>query len=349
MLWIFFMCTFKWSVLLKTCPQDLQGWGTNLPWCWWRTCLSNVHFRLKTRAHIAHWNLGPSGVWHMVYTESVLVSLFSLLPVGEAWPEPPGASADVTPTSDGSCDQPPSEPGGQWPVVTPESETREGVTVGSLENWSRNQKIVTLLWHCGAGMRPRIRGKSPQRENLKIFETLLTQKCKVTPSLGSEFLVLSKRGFVTEPLGRRWRLTLSSECINMCIVNDAQHSTCERSECCDACAAQQPRSQRRDLNLDPSSWPRPRPQLGAWKALSSVITAQGNSGQVSHHVSITSSPPHALYLCYKISKTNKRIDCALSCCLLLRFRRATWLEKYNTNKENTFIFVKMDIDIQDMH
>ena len=188
MLWIFFMCTFKWSVLLKTCPQDLQGWGTNLPWCWCRTCLSKVHFRLKIRAHIAHWNLGPSGVWHMVYTESVLVSRFSLLPVGEAWPEPPGASADVTPTSDGSWGQAPSEPGGQWPVVTPESETREGVTVGSLENWSRNQKIVTLLWHCGAGMRPRIRGKSPQRENLKIFEILQTQKCKVTPSLGSEFL-----------------------------------------------------------------------------------------------------------------------------------------------------------------
>ena len=126
MLWIFFMCTFKWSVLLNTWPQVLQGCGTNLPWCWWRTWRSSVHFKLKMRAHIAHWNLGPSGVWHMVYTESVLVSRFSLL-VGEA-----GCSVAAS-------DPPSCGPGQPWPMrgqpagpgPDPESETREGVTVSS--------------------------------------------------------------------------------------------------------------------------------------------------------------------------------------------------------------------------
>ena len=65
-LWIFFMCTFRWSVLLKTWPQVLQGWGTKRPWCWCLTWRRRVHFRLNMRAHMAHWNLGPSGVWHIV-------------------------------------------------------------------------------------------------------------------------------------------------------------------------------------------------------------------------------------------------------------------------------------------
>ena len=85
-----------------------------------------MHFRLKIRAHIAHWNLGPSGVWHMVYTESVLVSRFSLL-VGEA-------GCSVAASAPPSCG-----PGQPWPMrgqpagpgPDPESETREGVTVSS--------------------------------------------------------------------------------------------------------------------------------------------------------------------------------------------------------------------------
>ena len=126
MLWIFFMWTFKWSVRLNTWPQVLQGWGTNLPWCWWRTCLRRVHFKLKIRAHIAHWNLGPSGVWHMVYTESVLVNLLSRLLGGEAWPEPaPTAVMSPTALSPRSGQGWPGRPG-------PPSETREGVTV---ETW----------------------------------------------------------------------------------------------------------------------------------------------------------------------------------------------------------------------
>ena len=81
-LWIFFIWTFKWSVLLNIWPHVLQGWGTNLPLCRCRTCRNSVHFRLKTRAHITHWNFVPSGVWHRVNTESVLVIRLSL--VGEA-------------------------------------------------------------------------------------------------------------------------------------------------------------------------------------------------------------------------------------------------------------------------
>ena len=81
-LWIFLMCTFKWSVRLKTCPHWPQGWGTKRPWCWCRTCLSNVHLRLKVREHSVHRNFCvPSAVWHRVYT-LCCCALFNLLSLG---------------------------------------------------------------------------------------------------------------------------------------------------------------------------------------------------------------------------------------------------------------------------
>ena len=148
MLWIFFICTFKWSVLLNTCPQVLQGCGTNLPWCWCLTCLSKVHFKLKIRAHMAHWNLGPSGVWHMVYTESVLVNLLSLLggeAPGEVLPCPPGMSL-MSPVI-----------GHPWPInpgPEPESETREGVTVWHDTAWWERCGDECELWRaCAANPR----------------------------------------------------------------------------------------------------------------------------------------------------------------------------------------------------
>ena len=64
-LWIFFMWTFRWSVLLNTWPHCPQGCGTKRPWCWWRTCRSRVHLRLKHLLQAVQRYLTPSGVWHM--------------------------------------------------------------------------------------------------------------------------------------------------------------------------------------------------------------------------------------------------------------------------------------------
>jgi len=122
-LWIFFICTLRWSVLLKTWPHVLHGCGTNRPWCWCLTWRNRVHFKLNIRAHMAHWNFGPSGVWHIVYTESVLVSLFSLF-VGDACPG--GGVQGVGPRSSLRCSNSPAVIG---QPTNPPSETREGVTV----------------------------------------------------------------------------------------------------------------------------------------------------------------------------------------------------------------------------
>ena len=89
--WIFFMWTFKWSVLLKTCPHIRHGCGTNRPWCWCRTCRSKVHFKLKLRLHSVHRNrTWPSAFWYCVYTLwfCALFNLFSLGTLFRCDPDP---------------------------------------------------------------------------------------------------------------------------------------------------------------------------------------------------------------------------------------------------------------------
>ena len=164
-LWIFFMWTLRWSVRLKTWPHVLHGCGTNRPWCWCRTWRKSVHLRLKTRAQMAHWNLAPSAVWHMVYTESVFVIRLRR-EVGEPRLPPPGGDGVFgVPTRSGGGGEAPTSPPPPPKPRRPPSETREEVTV--VRNWKKNKMAkerFAAKWRGGAEVSylyKRPRDKSP--------------------------------------------------------------------------------------------------------------------------------------------------------------------------------------------